>query len=256
MLQKSEGTEKRKGGEETKPPPDIHAELRFLRTHSLPTVVQREIERMILSGELPAGQRINENMLAAKLSVSRGPIREACRKLEQAGLVEVVVNRGVFVRKLSLTQALELYDIRIALAALAGRKLAGRVTDGQIAVLTELVERMEVAARAGDLEAYYPLNLGFHSRLMEFAASPRLAAMYLGTDKELHLFRRQSLITGDGLRASNAEHRRILETVKAGNAEAAARAMAEHAEHGRDRMLRAVEAAESAAPVTTAETED
>jgi len=66
----------------------INDELAFIRTESLATVVQRELERMILTGDIPAGERINENMLAGKLSISRGPIREALRKLEQAGLVE------------------------------------------------------------------------------------------------------------------------------------------------------------------------
>ena len=100
----------------------INDELAFIRTESLATVVQRELERMILTGDIPAGERINENMLAGKLSISRGPIREALRKLEQAGLVESLVNRGMFVRKISLDEALNLYEIRAVLAEHAGEK--------------------------------------------------------------------------------------------------------------------------------------
>jgi len=70
----------------------------LLQTSSLTSVVQGELERMILSGELAPGAKLTEMALATRLGVSRGPLREAFRMLEEAGLVRTEKNRGVFVR--------------------------------------------------------------------------------------------------------------------------------------------------------------
>src|ERR1700761_3235398 len=88
------------------------AERDLRRSRSLSYIKRREIERMIEAGELKPGDWVNEAMLASHLSVSRGPVREACRGLEESGLLEVIVNRGVFVRKISEKEAGELYDLR------------------------------------------------------------------------------------------------------------------------------------------------
>src|SRR5687768_3586195 len=80
------------------------------RAVSLTSALERELERLILSGELPPGDRINEIHLARRFGTSRGPIREATRSLEAKGLVQVVRNRGVFIRRLSIEEALEIYD--------------------------------------------------------------------------------------------------------------------------------------------------
>jgi DNA-binding GntR family transcriptional regulator len=69
---------------------------------------------------------INESALAQIFSISRGPIREACRSLEKSNLVRVVTNRGVFVREMSVAQAAEIYDVRAHLFGLAGRLAANR----------------------------------------------------------------------------------------------------------------------------------
>ena len=91
------------------------AALAVLRQQSLTTLVQREIERRIIAGELPPGAKLNEAELAAEMGISRGPVREAFRALEQAGLVQTEKNRGVFVRQVSLEEANEIYEVRAAL---------------------------------------------------------------------------------------------------------------------------------------------
>lgn len=194
---------------------DAGTALHIRRTESLTSLVRRELERMIESGELTAGDRLNENMLAAKLGVSRGPIREACRGLEQSGLVEVVVNRGVFVRTLSDKEAAELYDIRAALMRLAGQTLAPRIEDWQIAELRSLVEQMEVTAHREDLNSFYPLNLQFHHAINEYGGNERLLAIASAVQREAHLFRRKSLDMPGRMIASNAEHARILAALEA-----------------------------------------
>ena len=98
--------------------------LELVQSNSLPMLVAREVERMILAGELSVGERVNESQLAARFRVSRGPVREALRGLEESGLLRLEKNRGVFVREISLAEADEIYDLREALDELVGERLA------------------------------------------------------------------------------------------------------------------------------------
>jgi DNA-binding GntR family transcriptional regulator len=215
--------------------------LEIRRSHSLTTLVQDEIERLILSGEIKAGERLNENALASRLGVSRGPVREAARGLEKAGLVRVVVNRGAFVRQISTDEAAELYDLRAALFGMACRRVAERHSQEQLDSLGELVSRMERAQRRRDAAAYYPLNLEFHDALLHFAGSARLEAMYAGLVKEAHLFRRHALARAPNMRASNAEHRALLAAIAAGRAVEARRLGEQHVLAGKRRFLASIE---------------
>ena len=102
--------------------------LQLLQAHSLPSLVQAEIEQMILRGELSAGQRINEVELAEHFRTSRGPVREALRALTECGLVRTERNRGAFVREVTVAEADEVYDVREVLDELIGRRLAERIS--------------------------------------------------------------------------------------------------------------------------------
>lgn len=230
------------------------ATLHLLRSESLASIVRKQIEQMILSGELSG--RVNENALAAKLSISRGPVREALRALEQAGLVSVIANRGVFVREFSLEEALQAYDIRASLFALAGRYLAQSIADGQIALLSDLVEQMETAKDSSDLATYYSLNIKFHSTLVDLSGNAELAAIYRRLVDKLHLFRRQSLLLGGGLSVSNKEHRLILKALVARDAKAVSIAMENHILAGKQRLLKALKELENHSISRKAASED
>ncbi|MDH4290619.1 MAG: GntR family transcriptional regulator, partial [Aquincola sp.] len=79
-----------------------HPTIALLQTSSLASVAQGELERMILGGELAPGAKLTEMALATRLGISRGPLREAFRMLEEAGLVRTEKNRGVFVRDIPI----------------------------------------------------------------------------------------------------------------------------------------------------------
>jgi DNA-binding GntR family transcriptional regulator len=91
------------------------------RSESFVPSVQRELERAIAAGELRGGDRINESALALKLGISRGPVREACRTLEQTGVLRSAINRGFFVREISIKEALVLVSAGAARCADIGR---------------------------------------------------------------------------------------------------------------------------------------
>ena len=86
--------------------------------------------------------------------------------MEAGGLVELVPNRGVYVRSLDLATACAVYEVRAALFGMAGRCAAERVSDAQLQELASLVAEMERAAKVSDFDAYYPLNLAFHERIL------------------------------------------------------------------------------------------
>jgi len=206
------------------------------RSSSLTSIVRDAIEDMIISGELAAGDRINESVLAARFNVSRGPIREACRGLERAGLIHNVVNQGAYVRRMSLDEARALYEVRGALAALTGELLVEHASDACIADLHTLVARMQQMAAKHDVDNYYALNLRFHHMLVHQTGNPALETTYQDIVKQLHLFRRRGLVQSGNLDVSHAEHVQIIEALQKRDSAAAARAMREHVRSGWLRM--------------------
>ena len=213
---------------------DLLEQVRNRRAETLSSLVAEELELMIIRGELQAGDRINESALAEMFSISRGPIREACRSLEKSNLVKVVTNRGVFVREMSVAQAGEIYEVRAHLFGLAGRLAASRISLRDVAKLRAMVAEMQ---EANDIDTYYPLNVAFHARLVELSGNNRLAELYTTLSKELHLFRRRGLVQGHSMVSSNQEHAQIIEALSEHNCDSAERSMVHHILSGKHRLL-------------------
>jgi len=214
-----------------------HPTIALLQSSSLTSVVQQEIERAILQGEYAPGAKLVEANIAEKLGVSRGPVREAFRMLEEAGLVRTEKNRGVFVRDIPIEEAVEIFDLRAAMDDLVGRKLAESVTPAQLKELKGLVDAMEKAVKAEDTRGYHLLNLKFHDRLVEMAGNSKLTAIYRKLIKELSLFRRLNLADGWLMPISAGEHRQIIKAIGAGDAGAAGRAMFDHVMDSKERTI-------------------
>lgn len=211
--------------------------MRIRRSETIASLIQRELEGMIISGEIGAGDHLNEAALSERFEVSRGPIREACRGLERSGLIRIVANHGAFVREMSAEEALELYDIRAALFGLAGKLLAWRVSPLEIRRLSALVEEMEGTVDADDINAFYPLNVEFHTLLVKGSENEHLISLVPTIDKHLHLFRRRGLVQPGKMRASNVEHKAILAAVSARDAAQAGARMEQHILAGKGRLL-------------------
>ena len=221
--------------------------LQLVQSNSLPTLVQVEIERLILRGELAIGQRINESELASRFGTSRGPVREALRALEESRLVRSEKNRGVFVREISVAEADEIYDIREALDELIGRRAAERATAEQLRDLKAVVADMEEAAGVQAVAAYHALNLKFHDMLVECAGNARLTESYRVLTKALLLFRLRGLQDGGGITVSNTEHRAVVEAFESRDAKRAGLLLRRHAAQSRARMHKAVAVVAAAA---------
>ena len=215
----------------------LHPTIALLQSSSLATVVQQEIERAILSGDYAPGAKLSEAALADKLGVSRGPVREAFRMLDEAGLVRSEKNRGVFVRAIPVDEALEIFDLRAAMDDWVGKRLAACVTVEQVRELKTLVAEMEKAVKALDARQYHLLNLRFHDRMVEMAGNRKLTETYRRLIKELSLFRRQNLADTGLMRTFLSEHKRIVKAIASGDTQAAGRAMFEHVMQSKRRTI-------------------
>ena len=213
----------------------------LLQEHSLATLAQGELERRILAGEIAAGAKLNEADIATALGISRGPVREAFRALNQAGLVRVEKNRGVFVRQVSLEEASEIYQVRAVLEGLIGRLAAQRIDAGELEQLRAIVKRMRAQEKARRAEAYYLLNVDFHDLLARSARNGALLSTYRGLVNQLDLYRRATLSRGtDTIQISTRDHEAIVVAIAARDAALAERLMTEHVLHSRERLRQAL----------------
>ncbi len=227
--------------------PSAHSTIALLQSSSLTSVVQQEIERRILAGELAPGDKLIEAALAESLGVSRGPVREAFRMLEEAGLVRQEKNRGVFVRDIPFDEAMEIYELRAMMDEATGRALAAAIAPEQLREVRAKVDAMERAVKAGDIDSYHLLNLEFHDTLVAFTGNRKLIALYRRLINELSLFRRMNLAEADALPLSAGEHRGIVKAIASGDATAAGQAMRQHVLDSKQRTQRNQMAREQAA---------
>lgn len=202
-----------------------------VRETTLAKLVRDEMLALILRGEIAPGQRINEPDIAARLRVSRVPVREALRELESSGLVAARKHSGVFVRVLTGREIGELYELRSVLDAHAGRRAAELPAAPRQALARQLaahVRQMSAGARSGDVQAYYASNLAFHWRIVEAAGNEQLALAYRGVVQQLHVARLSNLSDRAGMRASQAEHKGVLAALAGGDSVRCQQLLAAH----------------------------
>ena len=216
----------------------LHPTIALLQSSSLTSVVQQELERRIVKGELAPGDKLLEAALADSLGVSRGPVREAFRMLEEAGLVRQEKNRGVFVRDIPLAEALEIFDLRAMMDESVGRHLAEHITPEQLRQVKAMVDAMERSVKTGDADTYHLLNLEFHDTLVAFTGNRKLTTLYRRLINELSLFRRMNLADSTQLPVSASEHRGIVKAIASGDAMAAGQAMRQHVLDSKQRTQR------------------
>ena len=141
--------------------------------------VVSEIRRRILDGELKPGERIVEQTLSQDLGVSRGPIREALRQLEQEELVEYIRNAGCTVRQFSPADIYEIYMLRTSYECVAVVHFLGRFQEEDFAQFQAVLDRMDSLAE-GDLPGLVSLDHAFHHILIQRANLPRLTKLWEG----------------------------------------------------------------------------
>lgn len=190
----------------------------------------------IVSGRLVQGAKLNEPLLARTYGISRGPLREAIRRLEGLGLVSHVPHAGARVVSHSLDELVEIYRVREALEGMAARLAATLITTAEVAELYRLLDQHEhhVAAADGLTYALQEGDFDFHFRVIQAARNQKLIHMLQGDlYHPLRMYRYQASQQARRPQRALLEHRRIVDALADGDGELAELLMRRHIEGAR-----------------------
>jgi DNA-binding GntR family transcriptional regulator len=192
-----------------------------------PEIVATILREAILRGILQGGQPLHQEEIAAQLGVSRLPVREALRQLEQEGLVVYRLNRGATVSELSATEVQEIYEIRSGLESIALRLALPHMTTDtfqQAAIILDSTDRETNVSRWGEL------NREFHLVLYAPAHRPRLLSLITAFHRNVDRYLRMEMVVLQYKERSQQEHRRILEACQQRDTTTAVTLLTQHIE--------------------------
>jgi DNA-binding GntR family transcriptional regulator len=203
------------------------------------------IRQAIVEGRYSPGQRLIEQRIAEELSLSRTPIRESLRLLEAEGLVESEPQRGVIVRRLSLQDVSDSYDLRARLESFVAERAAERATPQDVAALDAAVAAFEIAIAVDGphmdrVRGITEANNQFHQTLVRMADHVQLGRLLARTVDIPLVFRAFQRFSSAETQRSNLFHQLIRDAVAAREPARAHRLMTEHILLGRDTLLEAL----------------
>jgi len=201
------------------------------------------IREGIVSGAYPPGSHLTAQDLAAASGLSRTPVREAMRRLHTEGLISFIPHRGAFVAQMEPRDIQKIYDLRLVLEGFAAEAAATEATDAQISELERLATEMADAVEQGGdkwVEQITRINNSFHKLIVTAAANPRLEvalASIVEVPLVLRTFRRYSL---DDMRRSTAQHKELVQAIRARDGAWARSVMTSHIHAARTALLRSI----------------
>jgi DNA-binding GntR family transcriptional regulator len=199
---------------------------------SVPSVRERTYEHLksvIFSGRFRPGERLAEEHLAEELGVSRTPVREALHKLEQDGLIEPLESRGFCIPHDSLEEVEDLFDLRTVLEGYTLRVICERITDEQLKVIEEMIDKSDDALRRKRLDEVFRWNTQFHDTLHNMVADKRrFHSLIVNMRKYVLRYRKDTLQYLDAAQRTIEGHRFILLALKQKDPEICERVMRIH----------------------------
>jgi len=213
----------------------VNAETAPTRENSKRDVILDRLRRDIVTGAIPPGERLSEARLAARFGVSRMPVREALKDLEQEGFVAIEQRRGTFVRSVSRSEILDLFEVREAVEGMAARLCASRANNDWLARIDESIAEMAECVRVADSDGYSRTDAEFHGLIVQGASNERLSDHYRLLIQHLHRGLLSSIVTRrEGrMERSLAEHQEIVRALHAHDPEGAELSMRDHVRRGR-----------------------
>lgn len=199
-----------------------------IRRVSLHDEVVARLRELVLEGELAPGTRVPEKALCERFGVSRTPLREALKVLAAEGLVTLLPNRGAEVTRLTPHEAEEMFAVMAVLEAAAGEAACARISDAEIAELSDLHEQMLERFRAGDRPGYFELNQTIHRRIVEIAGNSVLSGIYGGLATRIRRARYAANLSPARWAEAVREHEAILAALAARDGKRLSRLMADH----------------------------
>lgn len=177
----------------------------------------------------PDALRLDERQLAAKLGVSRTPIREALARLEHEGLVENIPRRGYFIVRKNKAELVEIITVWAALESMAARLITRHAADREIASLRTIFATFEGGRIQAALDEYSDANLRFHQRIVELSRNKQLCVTADGILIHVRSIRHRTIGEARRFERSIVDHMNIIEALEARDADLAERLVRDHA---------------------------
>lgn len=182
--------------------------------------------------------RLDERKLAEKLGISRTPIREALARLAQEDLVQIIPRKGVYVRRKTRHEILEMVVTWAALEGMAARLVTDSASDADLAALRKFAMKHSSDAVRADIEEYSDANIRFHQMILELSGCSLLASTADGLFIHMQAIRRRAMGESDRARRSVVDHMEIIEALIARDPDLAARRVREHTMRLHDHISR------------------
>ena len=197
-----------------------------MRSNGTPSL-RDQIEEAIVSGTYRPGDRLEEQSLAEQYGVSRTPVREALRQLQEAGLVDIKPRRGAAVTIVGPSELIHMFEVMGGLEAMAGRLASRRLDEASRNELLDSHEACRAAVNQGS-DAYYYENERFHMAIYKASGNPFLEEQARALHRRLKPYRRIQLRSLNRIEQSFAEHDRIVTAIVNGNSSEAEQALWDH----------------------------
>jgi DNA-binding GntR family transcriptional regulator len=207
--------------------------VKRLTATSLREQAKQVIRASILAGELEAGEIHSATTIAERLGVSPTPVREAMLDLANGGLVEPVRNRGFRILTPDEDDLDEISELRLLLEVPSMRTVAARASDAQLQELEDVVARIEATAAAADVAGFLLADRQFHLGMLELTGNGRLVRLVAQLRDQTRIAGITELAREGNLAKSAAEHREILDALRARDADLAEALMRRHLIHTR-----------------------
>lgn len=199
---------------------------------SIPSQAEEVLRRMILDGTLSAGERLNEVAIADSIGISRGPLREAIKRLSGQGYLTMETHRGAFVKAYKPQEIVDLYELRSALELYSVRLVVERASDRDLEELaarlseeSDRVRRHEADEKASEP---YASELDFHQHLVALSGNQAIRNQLSDANHKLFLALRPTQRTESRKEHAVASHVAILDTVRARDADASVDLLSVH----------------------------
>lgn len=211
----------------------------------LSDVVCETLRTAIIAGVLKPGERLMEIQLAEELGVSRTPVREAIRTLEQEGFVEMLPRRGTYVANISIKDVLDVYEIRIALDVLAAGLAVKRITGDELDKLNQKLVQIRQAVEQGSMESIVKYDWEFHEVLYRASGNERLFGIINNLREQITRLRVTSMNYPGRVIDTLVEHELLVESIAKKDVELAKKYAYEHMVNAEKTVLKAIEEARS-----------
>ena len=193
------------------------------------------VRERILKGEYQIGEKIKESSIAQELNVSRTPIREAFKMLEEEGLLDYLPNRGCYAKGFTKRDVSDIYTVREALEEIAMTWACERITDEEIDKLEEQCELMDFYTKKRDVQKILTMNSSFHDIIYNSTGSRFLAQVLRSYKGYLDKTRKSVFYREEFLDSIQEEHKAIFEAVKSRDKEQAVIAIKKHLASSKER---------------------